>query len=424
MLDLAYIADDFTGATDALEVLTRAGVEAELFLAPPTSEQLAARPGLRAIGLATRCRSLSPDEMQTEVRPLLTALAPLRPRYIHYKICSTADSSPTLGSVGAVIEEALAMLQPSTAVPLLVAAPNLGRWCVFGNLFARYGIGSSGEIYRLDRHPAMRVHPATPMTESDLRRHFARQSSRSIGLLDILQLAKSPEKVRATWDQVAGEASIILCDALSQNDLATLGRLFESLAAEQAPLFLVGSSGVESALSMQWSLEGRELPKITPATGPVLVVSGSCSPVTVEQIRHAERLGNFQVMSFSPSDSDSKVNVLTETTRRLRLSESVIVNSAASSSAPICAESLSAFYGDLVKQCVKQIGIRRVCFAGGDTSSHAAQLLHLESLRVRATVTPGAPLCVATAPGTALDGVELIFKGGQVGPPDFFELLR
>lgn len=424
-LDLAYIADDFTGATDALEVLTRAGIEAELFFAPPTSEQLTARPKLRAIGLATRCRSLPPDELRAELRPLLTALTPLQPRHIHYKICSTGDSSPTLGSVGAVIDEAFATLKPTTAVPLLVAAPNLGRWCVFGNLFARYGIGTSGEIHRLDRHPAMRAHPATPMTESDLRRHFAQQTLHAIGLLDILQLAKPPGKVRAKWDQLAAKSSIILCDALNENDLKTLGRLLESLAAENAPLFSVGSSGIESALITQFGSGGTELPAIAPATGPVLVVSGSCSPVTAEQIRHAEREKNFNVISFIPNNVESHASVITEMARRLRLSQNVIVTSATeSANSPFSAAALGAFYGELVKQCVEQSEVRRVCFAGGDTSSYAAQRLGLESLRVKATVTPGAPLCVASAPGRPIDGVELVFKGGQVGPPEFFELLR
>ncbi len=263
------------------------------------------------------------------------------------------------------------------------------------------------------------------MTESDLRRHFAQQTSRSIGLLDILQLAKASSEVRAKWDQLAGEASIILCDALTQNDLTTLGHLFDSLAAQSAPLFSVGSSGIESALATQWRTTPTEIPAITPATGPVLVVSGSCSPVTAEQIRHAVRGNNFDVIPFAPTNLESHESIITESTRRLRLSENVIVTSSAKpASAPVSAAALGAFFGALVKQCVEQTSVRRICFAGGDTSSHAAQCLNLQSLRVMATVTPGAPLCVATAPGSALDGVELVFKGGQVGPPVFFDLLR
>ncbi len=37
-----------------------------------------------------------------------------------------------------------------------------------------------------------------------------------------------------------------------------------------------------------------------------------------------------------------------------------------------------------------------------------------------APLTPGAPLCRARAPGSALDGLEVNFKGGQVGAEDYF----
>jgi uncharacterized protein YgbK (DUF1537 family) len=61
--------------------------------------------------------------------------------------------------------------------PLVVGAPALGRYVVFGHLFARAG----DEIVRLDRHPTMRVHPSTPMHESDLRRHLGMQTALSTG---------------------------------------------------------------------------------------------------------------------------------------------------------------------------------------------------------------------------------------------------
>ena len=78
-------------------------------------------------------------------------------------------------------------------VPLLVAAPALGRYTIFGNHFARYGIGSEGEIHRLDRHPSISKHPITPMTEADLRLHLAKQTKKKIALFDILKVAL-PEK--------------------------------------------------------------------------------------------------------------------------------------------------------------------------------------------------------------------------------------
>ena len=63
-------------------------------------------------------------------------------------------------------------------IPVVSAAAHLGRYVVFGNLFA----AGAGAVHRLDRHPTMSHHPATPMDESNLRRHLARQTEASITL--------------------------------------------------------------------------------------------------------------------------------------------------------------------------------------------------------------------------------------------------
>ena len=55
----------------------------------------------------------------------------------------------------------------STFLPIVVAAPHLRRYVIFGNLFA--AAGSDPEIFRIDRHPTMSRHPATPMKEADGR---------------------------------------------------------------------------------------------------------------------------------------------------------------------------------------------------------------------------------------------------------------
>ena len=184
---LAFYGDDFTGSTDALEFLSKAGAKTVLFIKPPTVEQLNRYENLDAIGVAGMTRSMSPALMEKELRPSFAALKELGARHVHYKVCSTFDSSPATGSIGKAIDIG-AEIFPSVFIPLLVAAPALGRYCVFGNLFARMGIGSKGNIYRLDRHPSMSKHPVTPSDESDLRIHLAKQTAKKIGLADILQV--------------------------------------------------------------------------------------------------------------------------------------------------------------------------------------------------------------------------------------------
>src|SRR5580765_2036122 len=189
---LTFYGDDFTGSTDALEQLTLGGIRTALFIEPPTPAQLEMFPGLQAVGVAGKTRSMMPNAMEHELRPALKQLKALGARHVHYKVCSTFDSSPEIGSIGRAIDIGTEIFR-APFVPVLVAVPALGRFTVFGQHFARYGIGSNGEIHRLDRHPSISKHPITPMTEADLRLHLANQTTKRIALFDILKVAL-PEK--------------------------------------------------------------------------------------------------------------------------------------------------------------------------------------------------------------------------------------
>lgn len=81
---------------------------------------------------------------------------------------------------------------------------------------------------------------------------------------------------------------------------------------------------------------------------------------------------------------------------------------------------LGAALGVLLNNVLPRSGVRRVAFAGGDTSTHAVRRLGIDALTFAAPLTPGAPLYTAHAANTSVDGLELVLKGGQVGAPDFF----
>src|SRR5918993_3636213 len=190
---LSFYGDDFTGSTDAMESLARGGVRTVLFTQPPTPAQLARYDGLRAFGVAGMTRAMGPDEMERTLRPALAAMRECGASIVHYKVCSTFDSSPTVGSIGRAIDVGMEVLQ-SPVVPVVVGAPSLGRFCAFGHLFAR--CGDDATPYRLDRHPSMSKHPVTPMDEADLRLHLRKQTRKSVGLIDFTQLRRGTPRLR------------------------------------------------------------------------------------------------------------------------------------------------------------------------------------------------------------------------------------
>lgn len=429
---LAFYGDDFTGSTDALEFVSRAGMKAALFTEPPTLEQLAAYPDLDAFGVAGITRSLSPQAMEKVLEPAFRQLHGSGARHVHYKVCSTFDSSPTVGSIGKAIDVAAAIFQ-NRFVPLLVAAPPLGRYCLFGNLFARMGIGSQGKIYRLDRHPSMRCHPVTPSDESDLRLHLGKQTGKQTGLLDILQIAKTKTEIDGQLNKLVQEGSeIILLDALNEAHLLALGALIDAEAVHQSPQFSVGSSGIEMALGKYWQEQGiiqsvQSWPRLGKAM-PLLVLCGSCSPVTTSQIDWAMANGFAEVeidpQAIVQNRDDLMEAYCREAIEQLRGQHHVIVHTGGSKKqALIAGEILGTALGSMGRKICEQVKISRIVVAGGDTSGYATRALGIEAVEMVAPLVPGAPICSAHAPDSPVDGIEINFKGGQVGGEDYFGLL-
>jgi uncharacterized protein YgbK (DUF1537 family) len=79
--------------------------------------------------------------------------------------------------------------------------------------------------------------------------------------------------------------------------------------------------------------------------------------------------------------------------------------------------------GQLLRRLLAQVPLRRIAIAGGDTSSHAVKALDCWGLSYLGAVATGAALCRLHSDSSSLDGLEVMLKGGQMGPPDIFERL-
>ena len=436
---LVYYGDDFTGSTDALDFLCRSGIPAVLFMDPPDDAMLARFPEIEAFGVAGMTRTMDPSNMRRTLSDAFQDIRQHNPDFVHYKVCSTFDSSPEVGNIGIAIETGAATFSTS-CVPLLVGNPSLGRYGVFGNLFARMGTGATGRIYRIDQHPSMSRHPVTPAKDGDLRDHLARQTDKHIALFDILELEKPLQQGREQLEAILQESpDILLFDILDENQFQKIGALMEDLRSPGHPLFTVGSSGIEAALCAYWKIdEESPVPAyrgVISDPGNVLVVSGSCSPVTGKQIVTAQSAGFHEISldvgqllsrSFSYIEETGKMAA-----RILQGGKSVILHpSTGPEDSRIVAtwdtpsSCLGEQIGEIVLQVLGRQPVSRVCFAGGDTSSHAARKLQIQAVEMIHPFEPGAPLCKAYSPLSPVDGLQVNFKGGQVGSPDYFLKLR
>lgn len=440
---LAYYGDDFTGSTDALEAITAAGVPSVLFLRLPTDEMLARFSGVRCVGLAGSSRGRSTDWMDTELPAVFARLKSLGAPILHYKVCSTFDSAPHVGSIGRAVDLGVATMGGRWS-PMVVGVPRLGRFQVFGTLF----VTVNGTTYRLDRHPTMSRHPVTPMDEADLGRHLTRQTARRIDLIDMAQIrAGAADARRATLE--GDDTPVVLIDVMDEDTLAEAGRLIWENRGDG--LFSASSSGLQYALAAHWRRLGLlpaqpGLPAAA-AVPQIAVVSGSCSPVTAAQIGwarahgfHTERLDLSRALD--PTLREAEIARTLEVARAaLGRGESPVIYSAEGPDDPHvlafdqtaaklgltraeAARTVGTVLAEIMRRMVEARLVRRIMVAGGDSSGEVMEALNAFALDIAAGLAPGAPLCRAWSDDPLYDGLEVVLKGGQMGPTDFFTTVR
>lgn len=421
-----------------MEVLAQAGLRAVLFLDIPRAETLARFPDVQAVGIVGTARSQTVAQIEQSLPPVFAALAKMSALVTHYKICSTLDSSPEIGSIGRAAELALAEF-PNAIMPFLVPAPMIKRWQCFGTLFA----AAPGGVFRLDRHPVMARHPVTPMDEADVIAHLSRQTDLPMGLLSVVEL--EGDAATAFAQKVEAGQRLVAMDCVTDGHLECVGSLIWAHRGPQ--LFAIGSQGVEYALVAHWRKVGLlDAPVASNGVGTarLAVVSGSVSPTTAEQIAWAEAngfacialdaaavvKGGSKARASMKSTLDAALGAFSQGadplifTARGPDDPAVKAVKSASRENPEANGQIGMALGDLLADILRKTGLRRAVISGGDSSGHAGQRLGIEALTFLAPTIPGAALFRAHANNNEFDGLELALKGGQMGAHDYFGQIR
>jgi len=446
---LGFYGDDFTGSSDVMEVLSLMGIPTILFLKAPTEDEVvnfnfhyfdSGQSDYIAYGIAGVARSLGPAAMAAELDPIFKKMSGIPSRYIHYKICSTLDSSPEIGNIGVAMEVAEKYF-PGKFIPLILGFPYLNRFVAFGHLFAKIGTVT----YRLDRHPVMARHPTTPMNESDVRLHLSKQMDRQMELVDLLQIGELPN---LSLGQICPKqheknefgAPLILFDTTDNGHLLPIGKWLDKHSRIRHQL-LLGSSAMENALGKIYGAE-KALSRPTVAITPTLVVAGSCAQSTADQILHAEKLG-FKLIQIQVGElfnEESRVNEINRVIKlgidALEANLNTVIYSAlgpedeqvkstlSSSFAKSQPTQIAASQAELTRQIIDFFPLKRLVTAGGDTSGYILKSLDIEALEFVNVVAPGAPLCLAHGKNPKTAGMEIAIKGGQNGTFRYFEFAQ
>ena len=415
-LALGCIADDYTGASDLANTLTRAGLRTVQTIGVPAGDLVL--PEVDAVVVSLKSRSIEAGLAVTRSRAAEKWLRGRGASHVLFKICSTFDSTDA-GNIGPVMD-ALRADSGDAIVLVTPAFPETGRTVYQGNLFV-------GAV-PLNESP-LKDHPLNPMHDSNLVRVLARQSKTRVGLVDLAVLARGADAVRAHLADLAGKGfGAAIVDAVFDRDLETIG----VVALDHR--LSVGASGIGLGVARALVATAKVKPdSVTaipdaPVGGPAACLAGSCSQATLQQIANAEK-----AMPVLHLDPDRVVAGKEEARRALawareRISQGPIL--VASSSTPDEVAALQSRHGrdaagHAIEQAMAEIaeglveaGVRRLVVAGGETSGAVVDRLKIPGFLVGAEIAAGVP--VLRAVGTDSGEMLIALKSGNFGGPEFF----
>jgi uncharacterized protein YgbK (DUF1537 family) len=415
-LALGCIADDYTGASDLANTLTRCGLRTVQTIGIPADDLKL--PEVDAVVVSLKSRSIEPGLAVSRSRAAEKWIRSRGADHVLFKICSTFDSTDE-GNIGPVMD-ALRADSGDAIVLVTPAFPETGRTVYQGNLFV-------GAV-PLNESP-LKDHPLNPMHDSNLVRVLARQSQTKVGLVDLAVIARGPDAVRAHLADLAAKGfGAAIADAVFARDLETIG------VVALAHRISVGASGLGLGLARALVASGRVKDNATttisnaPVGGSAACLAGSCSQATLQQIARAEQ--TMPVLRLDPeriiAGAEEIRRALAWATDRLGKGPILI----ASSSTPDQVAALQARHGrDAAGHAIEQamadlaeglvaVGVRRLVVAGGETSGAVVDRLGIPGFLVGAEIAPGVP--VLRAVGAAGGEMLLALKSGNFGGPDFF----
>ncbi|MFB9857049.1 four-carbon acid sugar kinase family protein [Paenarthrobacter aurescens] len=416
-----FVADDLTGAADVLAQSHRYGLEGVLVIGDsplPTDADV--------VGIAGPARSLAGEAFDTLVKRDLVAIAQLNLEVLLYKVCSTFDSSPTVGSIGRGIQLLHQQFPLHGPIPVVPAQPGFGRFTAFSNHYASY----SGKTYRLDRHPVMSRHPSTPMAEADLRQVLLQQLGNAPEPDAIHLPAYDDGTFKDAWADRRREpgAQAFVVDAVDEQHMDAVAVALTREGHGHGPSIVVGSGGIMAALARSVSDQTPRTSGTQQPSGPVLAISASASSTTAEQINDAVSRGwedaPVSAELLQGHDAGALAALDRQVSEALQLGRNVVVHTTRGPGDPRYGAAkpadpgyVGALIGGIAARMAHAGLTRDIAVCGGDTSSHALIAMGVSQLRVADQFVTAGPILQADD-GSAVGGCRLLLKGGQVGPTD------
>ena len=366
---LGIIADDVTGSS-AMAGMFDNDLDIRIYL----NNKIESNPDIAFLDTNSRfdCWDDAYEKVYNSTKYLMTK----NPNQLLKKICSTFR-----GNIGAELDGFLDATEKNFVL-VVAGYPDNGRTTIDGVHYVN-GV----EL----RNSSLSKDPVNPMTESNLVEILKKQTKRKVGLLDYKILDKPLEEIHTYIEKQKKSINYLICDCRDNRDLATISKIIEDHN-------IVSSSiGLGKYINIKADSSHKNIHNQLNTT-KTLVVSGSLTPTTKEQIEYSIKNG---VTGFEIDPIDyfykklSYKTLVSQIIKKLRNNNPVIIytsnketdiNNMKSISyknglndADI-AKAVSGLISNIVYEVNKEVCIDKFVIGGGDTSESVLRKLGIESL--------------------------------------------
>lgn len=406
MIKIGCVADDFTGASDAASFLRKQGLKTILFNEIPKGSL---RESCDAVVIALKSRTAPVKEAVDDSMSALKWMKENGAQQLYVKYCSTFDSTKE-GNIGPILDAALEEFQ----IPYTILCPSLpvnGRTVKDGCLYVN-------GVPLHETH--MKNHPLTPMWDADISVLMREQSKYPCMKLTGEELREGKVFVQKKIEAFAEgkEHFYVIPDYYEDIHGVWIYSCFDNLPLLSGGSGLLGNYEYYTVNVPETS--GEELKEV----GRTLLLAGSCSKATLEQIEKYKATGNPTVR-IDPWDLIAGTTSAKMLWEACKGQDKVLfyssdraenVRKAQEEGKEKVAEMLEQTMAALARYAV-QDGYTQVIVAGGETSGAVTKGLGYESYIIGESIAPGVPVMV---PMSAKE-IRLVLKSGNFGQPEFFE---
>ena len=409
------IADDLTGANDTALQFQQMGANTKILLDSDCIPKVKA--GTEVWALSSESRNVSKeDALERLERAVRTFSENFSFDYYYKKIDSTLR-----GNIAAETLKMVELLEYDAAI-IIPAFPQEGRITVGG-----YHLAKGTPIGRTE----IAIDPHSPITESHvptlLMSQLEENETDLIGTVDLRTVMMGAGPVLMRINELIKEGKkLIIADATSITDIEQLALAIQKCDKKLLP---TGTAATAQVISKYW-LAGIEKEKKQISVGklPKLIVSGTATQITANQIEKLEKSDDIENVNFIPLETKDilegvKDELVDRIITNLKSGVTVCVHtsnlianfdgfSEDSLNAELTKDKLSGMITDYLAEMTRKITEKIeiiLITLGGETSYKCCKAINSNELKLVDEVAPAISIC------SDINRRWIITKSGNLG---------